>query len=168
MSVNISDKRKNVGNPLRQKKNPEISEISGFFFWRSRRDSNPRAALTATRFPIVLVMTTSILLRIGQQTYYIRNFLIVKCFLGEILWKIILFARREVAPLRAGEGTIGFPPPGRSRPPGAGTAAGGPPPWPASGTGRAWRRGAAAGGPSSAAGHTDGTGGADPARSGRR
>ena len=33
-------------------------------FWRSRRDSNSRAALTATRFPVVLVMTTSILLHI--------------------------------------------------------------------------------------------------------
>ena len=34
------------------------------FFWRSRRDSNPRAVLAATRFPVVLVMTTSILLHI--------------------------------------------------------------------------------------------------------
>ena len=32
--------------------------------WRSRRDSNPRAVLAATRFPVVLVMTTSILLQI--------------------------------------------------------------------------------------------------------
>lgn len=32
--------------------------------WRSRRDSNSRAVLAATRFPIVLVMTTSILLHI--------------------------------------------------------------------------------------------------------
>lgn len=31
--------------------------------WRSRRDSNPRAVSAATRFPIVLVMTTSILLQ---------------------------------------------------------------------------------------------------------
>ena len=35
--------------------------------WRSRRDSNPRAVLAATRFPVVLVMTTSILLHILFQ-----------------------------------------------------------------------------------------------------
>ncbi len=36
--------------------------------WRSRRDSNPRAVLAATRFPVVLVMTTSILLHMELYT----------------------------------------------------------------------------------------------------
>ena len=38
-----------------------------WFFWRSGRDSNPRAVSAATRFPIVLVMTSSIPLQIGGE-----------------------------------------------------------------------------------------------------
>src|SRR5699024_6089712 len=52
--------------------------------WRSRRDSNPRAVSAATRFPVVLVMTTSILLQIplfrsrNSKMYYTSFFWIVK------------------------------------------------------------------------------------------
>ena len=40
-----------------------VSKID-YLIWRSGRDSNPRAVSAATRFPIVLVMTTSIPLQV--------------------------------------------------------------------------------------------------------
>lgn len=39
-------------------------------FWRSGRDSNPRAVSAATRFPIVLVMTTSIPLQVTTSRIF--------------------------------------------------------------------------------------------------
>ena len=62
-------------------KNPERFRIRDF--WRSGRDSNPRAVSAATRFPIVLVMTTSIPLQViacvppcGTAWIIISDFLI--------------------------------------------------------------------------------------------
>ena len=40
--------------------------------WRSGRDSNPRAVLPTTRFPIVLVMTTSIPLQVGHTVSFLH------------------------------------------------------------------------------------------------
>ena len=47
----------------REEKTPG-AKAPGVFVWRSGRDSNPRAVSAATRFPIVLVMTTSIPLQV--------------------------------------------------------------------------------------------------------
>ena len=49
------------------RENPETLDNKGFGIWRSGRDSNPRAVSAATRFPIVLVMTSSIPLQIGKE-----------------------------------------------------------------------------------------------------
>ena len=48
-----------INRTLHRKRKTRNLSIPG---WRSRRDSNPRAVSAATRFPIVLVMTSSILL----------------------------------------------------------------------------------------------------------
>ena len=78
--------------------------------WRSRRDSNSRVVLAATRFPVVLVMTTSILLHLyadrGQRhpghldskMYYTSFFSRVKYFF-EFFWS---FLSAAPPPLRRG------------------------------------------------------------------